>query len=340
MKKFLIVQTAFIGDVILATPLIEQLKKNNPDCQIDFLLRKGNESLLKGHPHVREVLIWDKKQAKLKGIWRLARKIRQEGYDVILNLQRFLSSGLIVAFSGVKKIIGYDKNPFSTFFTYALPHFIGDKNTKSFKHEVERNLSLLHPLNIQITVKRPVLYPSKEDFEAVAPLKEQAYLCLAPTSVWFTKQFHRQKWIEFLDALTFNGNIYLLGAPSDHRACEEIIQNTKNTEVKNLAGKLSLLQSAALQKDALINYVNDSAPMHLASSVNAPVCAVYCSTIPEFGFGPLSDFSEIVQIKEDLSCRPCGLHGHKQCPQQHFNCAHKIEVEQLLNVFYKAAKAF
>lgn len=75
-----------------------------------------------------------------------------------------------------------------------------------------------------------------------------------------------------------------------------------------------------------MNYVNDSAPMHLCSAVNAPVTAIYCSTIPEFGFGPLSDNSHILQTKEKLSCRPCGLHGFKSCPEKHFKCAWGIEV--------------
>jgi heptosyltransferase-2 len=98
----------------------------------------------------------------------------------------------------------------------------------------------------------------------------------------------------------------------------------------NHSGQLSFLQSAALMKDAVMNYVNDSAPMHFASAVNAPVTAVYCSTIPAFGFGPLSDERFIVEVKAPLDCRPCGLHGYRACPLGHFNCAYKIEERQLL----------
>ncbi len=98
----------------------------------------------------------------------------------------------------------------------------------------------------------------------------------------------------------------------------------------NLAGKLSFLSSAALMKGARMNYVNDSAPMHFASAVNAPVTAVYCSTIPSFGYGPLSDRSFIVETPVALHCRPCGLHGHTKCPEGHFHCAVKIQTQQLL----------
>jgi heptosyltransferase-2 len=82
-------------------------------------------------------------------------------------------------------------------------------------------------------------------------------------------------------------------------------------------------------KGAIMNYVNDSAPLHFASAVNAPVTAVFCSTVPAFGFGPLSDVSFVVETDIPLSCRPCGLHGYKACPLGHFNCS-IIEKEKLL----------
>ena len=79
-----------------------------------------------------------------------------------------------------------------------------------------------------------------------------------------------------------------------------------------------------------MNYVNDSAPMHLASAMNAAVTAVYCSTIPGFGFGPLSEISRIIETKLSLPCRPCGLHGFKECPLVHFKCAHSIETNEII----------
>jgi heptosyltransferase II len=103
-----------------------------------------------------------------------------------------------------------------------------------------------------------------------------------------------------------------------------------NKDIYNLAGKLSFLQTAALMKDAIMNYVNDSAPMHIASSVNAPVTAVFCSTVPSFGFGPLSQKSFFLETNEKLDCRPCGLHGYKACPKGHFKCAETISVNALV----------
>jgi heptosyltransferase-2 len=98
-----------------------------------------------------------------------------------------------------------------------------------------------------------------------------------------------------------------------------------------MAGKLSFLESAALMKHAVMNYVNDSAPLHLASATDAPVTAVFCSTIPAFGFGPLSSNSRVIETIEDLECRPCGLHGYKVCPRGHFKCAN-IAAERIVPV--------
>jgi heptosyltransferase-2 len=124
--------------------------------------------------------------------------------------------------------------------------------------------------------------------------------------------------------------VYLLGAPSDGDTCNRILAAANCSNVKSLAGQLNFLQSAALMQTAVMNYVNDSAPMHFASSVNAPVTAIYCSTIPAFGYGPLSDKKHIVEVKQALDCRPCGIHGRKECPKGHFNCANLIDQADLL----------
>ena len=106
--------------------------------------------------------------------------------------------------------------------------------------------------------------------------------------------------------------------------------NTKHQTVFNLAGKLSLLETAALMQNAEMNFVNDSAPLHIASAMNAKVTAIFCSTIPAFGFTPLSDKSTLVETKAMLDCRPCGLHGYKSCPEGHFKCAYSIEIKDVL----------
>ena len=325
MKKILVIQTAFIGDVVLATSLIENLHLQLPEVRIDILVRKGNESLFESHPFLNQVLVWDKKNNKYQNWVGLLFTIRSSQYDVVLNAQRFAATGAWTAFSKAKIKIGFDKNPFSFLFTHAVVHQFSEKG----QHEIYRNHQLLISLFVT-KVAMHKLYPTASDELAVINYQQAPYLCIAPASVWFTKQFSIEKWVDLINELPFKGPIYLIGGPGDKLLCDQILQKINRKSVVNLAGRLSFLASAALQKKAVLNYVNDSAPMHFASAVNAPAVAVYCSTLPNFGFGPLSHNSFIVQTNEALACRPCGIHGKKQCPLKHFDCAKTIKMDQLI----------
>lgn len=326
MEKILIIQTASIGDVILTTPLVEKLNSLYKDAKIDLLIKKGNESLFKTHPYLNQVILWDKKVKKYQNLIKILLEVRKIKYDLVINIQRFASTGLITVLSGAKETIGFNKNPFSIFFSSRKAHKIKDRIQI---HEIERNLSLINHLKTdkKFTVK---LYPSQRDYALVSQFKTVRYICIAPASLWFTKQFPKEKWIDFLKVINEQYRVYLLGSKNDYELCDSIIKDSGYKNVMNLAGKLTFLESAALMRDAMMNFVNDSSPMHLASAVNAPITAIFCSTIPEFGFGPLSDDSEIIQVSEKLKCRPCGLHGYRKCPKEHFKCGYDIEINLLL----------
>lgn len=328
LHKVLIIQTAFIGDVVLATPLIEALYAETPGIQIDFLLRKGNESLFLNHPKLRRILIWDKKNNKSKNLFKIINTVRKENYDVVFNAQRFFSSGLITLFSKAKYTVGFNKNPLSFTFGESIKHEIFAQNNI---HETQRNLKLLEGFG-HFNKPSIKLYPTEDNFLAMKKYKKEDYLVIAPSSVWFTKQFPVSKWVDLLISLQEQFIIYLIGGPDDKAQAEEIIIKSKSTKCVNLCGQLTMLQSAALMQDAKMNYVNDSAPLHFASAMNAPVSAVYCSTIPSFGFGPISNKANIIEIEEQLNCRPCGLHGKRSCPEGHFRCGLNIKNKQLLKV--------
>ena len=314
MQRFLVIQTAFLGDVILATPVVSELKRLYPDAQIDVLVRKGNEAILKNHPAIHEVFSFNKKEGKWKEMRRLIRTFRSNRYDEVINLQRFGSSGIITFLSGGKRKVGFDKNPFSFCYDMKIRHEIGNG-----KHEVERNLECIAHHGAQKLV-RPSVYPSDADREKVAVYTEQPFYTLAPASVWFTKQLPEAKWVELAKNLKRKGAVYLVGGPADFDLCQRIIETAGLPVENNLAGKLNLLESCALFEKATRCFVNDSGPLHMATAVNAPVTAFFCATVPRFGFGPLSDDSEIRETTEELTCRPCGLHGGKVCPMGHFKC--------------------
>jgi len=324
MKKILVIQSASIGDVILATPVLEKLHRFFPESQLDLLVKKGNETLFTGHPFLHEILVWDKTSRSLRNFDKLMHRVWYSKYDLIVNIQRFLLTGLMTAFSRAGMTIGFDKNPMSFLFTRKILHLMGNHF-----HEIERNLSLIAPITDQSPV-RPRLYPTLIDRERVLSYTGGIYYTIAPASLWCTKQYPVESWIGFIGQIPQDRKVYLLGSGSDMALCRQIETACKPGRVTNLAGGLSFLESAALMIKAKMNFTNDSAPMHLASAVNAPVTAIFCSTVPGFGFGPLSDDALVIETTEKLDCRPCGLHGLKQCPEKHFNCAWTIPPEKLL----------
>jgi heptosyltransferase-2 len=323
LKNILIIQTAFIGDAILASSIVEKLHAFFPEAQISILVRKGNESLYENHPFLKEVLVWNKQQGKYASLFNMRKQIKSRNFDAVINLHRFASSGFLTAFSGSRYTVGYKQNPFSFLFNTTVKHKIGDDSHETFRYN-----QLIEDITDPI-VSKPKLYPSKTQFEKVQPYKTTPYVCMAPTSVWFTKQMPKEKWVELISKIDPSTTVYLLGAGSDVSLCEEIKKASQHSNIKILAGQLSLLESCALMQDAKMNYVNDSAPLHLASAVNAPCVAFFCSTVPAYGFGPLSDVSRIVEVKH-LTCKPCGLHGFKACPKGHFKCGHEIVISNAL----------
>ncbi len=350
-RKILIIQTAFLGDSILASSLLETLHDSLPSARLDLLLRSGNEGVYEKHPYLGQLYIWKKKKYKYRNLCSLLFKIRKEKYDIVLNLQRFFSTGVLTLLSGARISIGFNKNPLSFFFTKRVKHAFGTSSNPI--HEIDRNHKLLLEY-FKFPLRKPKLYPSPGHYNKVKSILEkyidvktlinkkvdsklghrekEKYICIVPASVWVTKQYPSEKWIELIEHLP-EVPIFLLGANSnsEQKTCEEIIAKVKHDKVYSLCGELSILETAALMQGAFLNYVNDSAALHIASSINARVISIFCSTIPSFGFYPLSEKSKIVEVsQEKLPCRPCGLHGRKSCPMGHFDCAYKIEVGQLL----------
>lgn len=329
MYKFLVIQTAFTGDVILATALAESLKNEFPDASIHFMVRRGNEGLLIGHPFISKVYIWDKKRQKKRNLLKIAFAIRRNSYTHIINLQRFAATGIVTWLSGALHRYGFDKNPFSFCYTKKVAHIIGTASDTTYAHEIERNHLLVNHL-CQQPPALPKLYPSPHDREQVAPLQKSPYICIAPASVWYTKQWPAEKWASLINDIPDHYHIYLLGGPGDAPLAEHIKTLANKANVWVTCGDLNYLQSAALMQDATMNYTNDSAPLHMATAMQAPVTAVFCSTIPQFGFGPIGKHTRVIETQETLACKPCGLHGKKACPEKHFKCALTINNDQLL----------
>ena len=328
-SKVLIIQTAFLGDAVLMTSLLEKIRVECPSSIIHLLVRKGLEDVFKAYPQDNLGQVWTyDKSNKLKSWWALRNELTKEKFDQVFVVQRFLGMGLLSISIGAKKVVGFDKNPLSLLF--------GEKVTHEFglgKHETERNTQLLSSW-LGNQVHKPFLNASHLNNFPV-DLQAKKYLAISPGSVWETKRFPVHKWIEFIRLLPLDQEIVLMGSAAEKHLSDEIEKAFigSGRKIINACGRFNLQEAIAVYQQSLMSFVNDSGPLHICSALNTPTVAIFCSTIPAFGFGPLAKQHQIIEVKEKLTCRPCGDHGKKSCPETHFNCANLIDVQELLKAY-------
>lgn len=336
-QKILVIQTAFIGDVILTLPLIQVLR-NELNAIVDILCVPVTSSLLKNNPYINDIIIYDKK-GKDKGYRKLKRiinRIKFLRYDAVISPHRFLRSSYISYKSQVEKRISFDKSSFKFLYTDLVKYDMK-------KHEILRNLSLLKPLGIEKNeIIKPELFPDDEDKHTVELLLKilkidtnKKFITVAPGSEWMTKRYPEYKYMNLLKYLSGKDiQVVLIGSKKDNELCSFIVDNCENINVRNAAGKLTLLQSAEMIGKSDLLITNDSAPLHLANAMNTRVFAIFGATVPEFGFYPIGENDLIFETK-GLDCRPCGIHGGNKCPVKTFDCMKNISesaiAEQIIN---------
>jgi heptosyltransferase-2 len=320
----LVIQTSFLGDMVLTTPLIAHLATSGP---VDVVATPAAAALLANNPHVRQTIVYDKRGADrgIGGFMRLARRLRAARYSSAYLAQGSVRSGALAAVSGVGERIGFSTSGGRRFYTVRVPYI---ENA----HHAARLLSLATRTperDVPRAALRPRLYPGSAERVAVdqvlGAIAGESLLVLAPGSVWATK-----RWPYYADLARALGNlarVVVIGADADRPLAEDIIGATKGQAI-DATGKLSLLASAELIGRAAVIVTNDSAPLHLASAMNTPTIAVFGPTVPEFGFGPLADSSAVVG-RDDLACRPCDRHGPQKCPLGHWRCMREISPEQV-----------
>ncbi len=328
MEKILIWQTAFLGDLILTTPLISSLKEIFPDASIDIITKPFGKDVLKENPYINEVIIFDKnKNSTLK----LIKTLKEKKYSLAISPHRSHRASYVLFLSGIPERIGFDKGGFSFLYTKTVPHrFDGT-------HEIDRNLSLLRPLEnySEKKIKRyPQIFltPEEDDFYKKIGLKDKGYILVAPGSKWETKRWTAEGFSQLINILSEKETVVLFGGKEDRYFVDRIKRDLKR-EVIDIVGKTSLRESFSVVKHSKALISNDSAPVHMAVSFGVPVVDIYGPTVKDFGFYPYRN--GVVVEADGLSCRPCGLHGHRKCPTGTFECMKNITPDMIL----KALKA-
>ncbi len=322
-KKILIIQTSFLGDVILALPMVQTLNNLAPDSLIDFLCIPLTANVLENHHMINDVIRYDKKgKNKLGKLFEIISEIKKREYDIIICPHRSFRSALITYFSKAPVRIGFDSNSMSFLLTAKVPY-------AKESHEIQRNLDLIGAIpgieadDSKISAKAE-FFPSPKDVKLVDTLLARAanekLVALAPCSKWFTKQLTKEKTVEIVKAFFEKGFwVVLIGGAEDFNYCREVERELESDKLINLCGRLSPLQSyLAISKSKVLITV-DSAAQHLGGASDVPIVLIYGSTNKSFGFYPLTSRYEIIENTE-LTCRPCTDHGRAKCPLGHFKC--------------------
>jgi len=323
LPSSLVVQTSFLGDLVLTTPLLASLADRGP---VDVVTTPAGAPLLANHPAVRAVIVYDKRRADsgLGGLWRLARRLRAAGYDSAYMAQGSMRSAALARLAGVPEVVGFDTSAGKWLYTRRVRY-------AKDRHHAERLASLASPLGEPPAAGsvRPRLYPGETERAAVEALLRDVprdgapYLALAPGSIWGTKRWPHYAALAKRLAPVYR--IIVVGGPDDAALAAEIGAAAGAERIVDATGKLSLLASAALLARCAALVTNDSAPQHLASAVGTPTLSIFGPTVPEFGFGPLAPRHRTVGL-DGLACRPCDGHGPAVCPLGHWRCMRELEV--------------
>jgi heptosyltransferase-2 len=325
--KIVIYQTAFLGDLILTTPLIASIKSIYPESELHVIAKPFGKDVLKNNPYVDKLIIFDKKK---DSTFNLIKNLRKEKYDIAISPHRSHRASYSLFLAGIPERIGFDKAGFSFLYTKKVKHrFDGT-------HEIDRNFELLKVLpeyNEEKLIKYPQLYLSEEEdnFYKKFGLKSKDYVLIAPGSKWATKRWTKKGFSNLINELYRKENIVLIGGKEDLDFTEEILKEVKGKPL-NLVGKTNLRESFSVIKHSKALISNDSAPVHMAVSFNVPVVDIYGPTVKDFGFYP---YRNGVVVEVDLECRPCGLHGHNECPIKTHECMEKITPKMVLEAFSK-----
>lgn len=319
----LVVQTAFIGDMVLTTPLIAALAARGP---VDVIGTPANVPLLANNPHVRRAIAYDKRgQGALRRLIEIGRALRAERYGAAYMAQGSIRSAALALVAGIRVRVGFDTAGGRYLYTTRVPY---DESS----HHSERLLQLARSFGTHTAggaeQSAPRLYPADAERAQVDTLLRDAgvtgepLVALAPGSVWATKRW--PYYPELAVRLASRARVVIVGSPADSGLAEAI--RTRVPEAVDATGRLSLLASAELLRRCAAVVSNDSAPVHLASAMNVPTLAVFGPTVPEFGFGPVADRNDVAG-HDSLACRPCHRHGPRRCPLGHWRCMGELSAD-------------
>jgi heptosyltransferase-2 len=360
-----VIQTSYLGDLVLTTPLLAELATRGP---VDVITTPAAAAVLANHPAVRSVIPYDKRGdgRGIAGIWRAAHALRaryarlgrgagtrparrggaatsadaDQQMPVAYLAQGSIRSAMLALLAGCGDRVGFATSAGRTLYTRRVPY-------RPDRHHAER----LWLLAAQTTDAEPPpaarqlrLYPGRDDLEAVdlllraAAYRGEPLIALAPGSAWGTKRW--PYYPALAAALRPRYRIVVVGGPADRDLARDIIgaAGADGARMIDATGRLTPLATTALLGQCATLIANDSAPQHLAAAAGTPTVSIFGPTVPEFGYWPLAPRHEIAGHSR-LTCRPCDRHGPSRCPLGHWRCMREIQVADVVALIARVTAA-
>lgn len=326
IKKVLVIRFSSIGDIVLTTPIVRCLKNKYKDCQIHYLTKQQNISILENNPYIDKIHLY----SKSVGLYQLIKELRKENFDYVIDLHKNLRS--------LRICLALHK-PSETFQKLNLKKWYyihTKKNVMPDTHIVDRYFQAVKHLDVENDNKGLDFFVQEEDyvFPNALPLSfQEGYVVIAVGAKHVTKQIPTDIIIAICEKI--GGNILLLGDINDKIKANEV-ENVIGARVFNGCGAFSLTQSAALIDTSNGIITADTGLMHIAAARKKNIISVWGNTVPEFGMYPYlpkdcEAENHIFEVK-DLKCRPCSKLGYKKCPKTHFKCMKQQDTEAIAKI--------
>ncbi len=323
-STILIIKPRGIGDVLLSTPVIENIKSLFPQVQIDFLCEKFAADAVIGNPFLRNVITFNKKHDFTVSI---IKRIRKNNYDIVIDLYGNPRTAIFTRWSGAKTRIGF---PFRGR-SYAYTDLVTPRGGEV--HNVDFNLDVLKHFEIPITSRRPIfplLNNEKqfaEDYFVHNGLSSKTAIGINASGGWYTKKWDLTSYASLVNKISQNEQciVLLFWGPGEYHDAIAIQKIVKKTTL--IIPKTTLKEMGALLQRCSYFISNDAGPMHIAASLDVPTLGIYGPTNPYLQ-GPYGEKNVWIR-NEQLDCLECNL---TKCPIGNV-CMTELSVEVVYSAF-------
>lgn len=331
--KTLIIRFSSVGDIVLSSLLLRVFHKRFPECRTDYLVKADYADLVRYNPYLSHVIEFPD-HGGLGDLWRLRHAVRNEGYDLIVDIHNSLRSRFVCF--GSRRVVRIRKRKVARFFLvkakWNLYSLFGGAPGMA-----ERYLETLRSLRVENDGDGLEVFSPASARETAENMLERegirpggAFIGIAPTSRHFNKTWPGERFAETASTLAREQKaaVLLFGFGQEERAaCQEvkllIEKQSPGVLAVNLADRLSIPGTAAMMDLCSIVVANDSGLMHLAAARKRKVVAIFGPTVKELGFFPYGTRSTVVE-DATVTCRPCTHIGLSRCPKGHFHCMMNI----------------